>query len=68
MNDVTAFEERGYKGFCDNSAKALLLKSVTMGERGVKNNPCLPDVIYGRPNINIITTKVTVVDHLCVTH
>jgi hypothetical protein len=32
INDVTARQGRGYQGFCDNSTKALLLKSVTMGE------------------------------------
>jgi hypothetical protein len=31
INDVTAIGGRGYQGFCDNSIKALVLKSVTMG-------------------------------------
>jgi hypothetical protein len=31
-NDVTAVGRRGYQGLCDNITKALLLKSVTMGE------------------------------------
>jgi hypothetical protein len=30
--DVTALGGMGYQGFCDYSAKALVLKSVTMGE------------------------------------
>ncbi len=40
MNDVTALGGRGYQRFCDNSTKALLIKSVTMGEglsRIIKN-------------------------------
>ncbi len=44
------------QGFCDSSTKALVIKSVTMGE-GVKNCPKLRDVIYGRPfchNKNIL--------------
>ncbi len=36
INDVMAIGGRGYQGFCDNSIKALLLKSVTTGGRGVK--------------------------------
>ncbi len=31
INDVTALGERGYQRFCDDSTKALLLKSVTKG-------------------------------------
>ncbi len=31
ITDVAALGGRGYQGFCDNSIKALLLKSVTMG-------------------------------------
>ncbi len=31
--DVQALGGRGYQGFCDNSTKALLLKSVKMGGR-----------------------------------
>jgi hypothetical protein len=38
---------RGCQGFCDNSTRALVMKSVMMGEVGVKNNPNLRDVIYG---------------------
>ncbi len=33
--DITALGRRGYQGFCDNSTKALLLKSVT--RRGCQN-------------------------------
>ncbi len=32
IKDVTALGERVYQGFCDNSTKAFVLKSVTMGE------------------------------------
>ncbi len=49
INDVTALGGRGYQGFCDNSAKALVIKSVTMGGGSVKNDQILRDVIYGRP-------------------
>ncbi len=49
INDVTALGGRGYKGFCDNSTKALVLKSVTMGGASVINYQKLRDVIYGRP-------------------
>ncbi len=49
INDVTALGGRGYQEFCDNSTKALLIKSVTMGEGGVKNYEKLRDVNYGRP-------------------
>ncbi len=49
INDVTALGGRGYRGFCDNSSKALLIKSVTMRGGGVKNYEKLRDVIYGRP-------------------
>jgi hypothetical protein len=52
INDVTALggaPGRGYQGFCDNSTKALLIKSMTMGRGGVKNYQKLRDVIYGRP-------------------
>ncbi len=31
------FRGRGYQGFCDNSTRALALKSVTIGGGGVKN-------------------------------
>ena len=47
INDVTAQGGRGYQGFCDNSTKVLLLKSVTMAGGGVKIYPKLRDVIYG---------------------
>ena len=36
---------REYQGFCDNSTKAIVLKGVTMGGGGVKNNPKFRDVI-----------------------
>jgi hypothetical protein len=49
LGAVTALGEKGYQGFCDNSNKALLLKSVTMGGGGVENHRKLRDVIYGRP-------------------
>jgi hypothetical protein len=49
INDVTALGGRGYKGFCDESTKALVIKCVTMGGGGVKNDQILRDVIYGRP-------------------
>jgi hypothetical protein len=32
INDVTVLGGRGYQGFCDNSTKASVIKSVTMGE------------------------------------
>ena len=48
INDVTVLGGRGYQGFCDDSTKALVLKSVTMGGGGVKNYQKLRDVIYGR--------------------
>ncbi len=48
INEVTALGGRGYQGFCDNSTKALVIKSVTMGGGGVKNYQILRDVIYGR--------------------
>ena len=37
MNDVMALEGRGYQGFCDDSTRALVIKSVTVGKGGVKN-------------------------------
>ena len=41
------------QGFCEHSARDLVIKSVTMGGgpggRGVKNCPKLRDVINGRP-------------------
>ena len=40
---------RGNQGFCDNSTKALVLKSVTIGLGYVKNHQKMRDVIYGRP-------------------
>ncbi len=49
INDVTAIGGRGYQGFWDNSTKALLIKSVTIGGGGVKNYQKLRDVIYERP-------------------
>ena len=41
------------QGFCDDSTKALVLKSVTMGE-GIKHCIIFRDFIYGRSQI---TTK-----------
>ncbi len=38
---------RGYQGFCDDSTKALVIKSATMGEGVSKNYQLLRDVIYG---------------------
>jgi hypothetical protein len=32
IDEVTALGGRGYQGFCDDSTKALVIKSVTMGE------------------------------------
>ncbi len=32
INDVSVVGRRGCQGFCDNSTKAILMKSVTMGE------------------------------------
>jgi hypothetical protein len=49
INDVTVLGGRGYQGFCDDSTKALVLKSVTIGGGGVKNYQKIRDVIYGRP-------------------
>jgi hypothetical protein len=46
MYDVTVLEGRG-QGFCDNSTKPLVIKSV-MGEGG-QNSPKLCDVICARP-------------------
>ena len=46
INDVTVLE--GIYDF-DDSSKALVIKSVTMGGGGVKNYPELRDVIYGQP-------------------
>ena len=40
INDATVLGGRGYQGFCDNSTKALVLKTVTMGEgvsKSIKN-------------------------------
>jgi hypothetical protein len=41
--------EVGGQVFCDNSTKASVIKSVTMGKGGLKKFPKLRDVIYGRP-------------------
>jgi hypothetical protein len=49
INDVTALGGRGYQGFCNNSTKALLIKTVMMGGGGVKNYQKLRDVIFERP-------------------
>jgi hypothetical protein len=54
INDVTVVGGRGYQGFCDNSTKASVIKSVTIGEAGVINVPKLRGVIYGRPlNVSV---------------
>ena len=37
------------RGFCDDSTKALVIKSVTMGGDGVKNYQTLRDIVYGWP-------------------
>jgi hypothetical protein len=52
---------RGYQGFCDNSTKALLLKSATMGEGGIKNYQKLHDVIYGRPQTTHLNQGIAVI-------
>ncbi len=49
INDVKTLWRRGYEGFCDNSANALLLKRVTMGGGCVQNYQKLRDVIFGQP-------------------
>ncbi len=46
MTSRVALEGRGYQGFCDNSTKALLIKSVTMG--ACQELWKTRDVIYGR--------------------
>ncbi len=57
INDVAALGGRGYQWFCDNSVKALLLKSVTMGGRGVKNlNKKLRDVFYERTLLSSVSS------------
>ena len=48
INDVTALGE-GYQGFCGDSTEALVLKGMTMGVGGVKNDQKVRDVIYGWP-------------------
>ena len=51
INDVTVSGEEG-QGFCDDTTKALVIKSVMRGgdgQGGVKNYPKWRDVIYGRP-------------------
>ena len=35
INDVTVLGGKGYQGFCDDSTKALVLKSITMEGEGV---------------------------------
>ncbi len=49
LNYVTVAGGRGYRGFFDNSTRALLLKNVMMGREGVKNYQKLRGVIYGQP-------------------
>ncbi len=41
----------GYQGFCDDSNKFLLLKSVTLGGKGIKKDPKLRDAFHGWPLI-----------------
>jgi hypothetical protein len=36
INDFTVFRGEGYQGFCDDSNKVLLLKSVTIRGGGIK--------------------------------
>ena len=47
INDVTALGGRGYQRSCDNSTKALVVKSVMIGGGGVQNYLKLRDVIGG---------------------
>ncbi len=54
INDVTALGGREYLGFCEDSTKALVIKSVTKGGGGVKNYQILREVIYGRPHQSLI--------------
>jgi hypothetical protein len=59
----------GYQGFCDNSTKASVLKSVTMGGGVVKNYQKLRDIIYGRShtrhkNSNDYTVTITILTKL----
>ncbi len=37
MNDVTALGGKGYQGFCDDSTRVIVLKSVTIGKGVLKN-------------------------------
>ncbi len=60
MIDVAALGGRGYQGFCDDSTKALVTKSVTMGEGGVISYQILRDVIYERYLVkNITETQIS---------
>ena len=43
INDVTVLRGGG-QGFCDGSTKALVIKSVTMGEKIVQN--CVTSCMY----------------------
>ncbi len=56
----------GYQGFCDDSNKALLIKSVPMGGGVVKYYQILFDDIYGRPQSDPINrrTLVELVHHI----
>jgi hypothetical protein len=47
INDARALKGRGCQVFCDDSTMNLVMKSLTMGRGGVKNNPNKRDVIYG---------------------
>ena len=49
ISDVIAFGGRGGQGFCDDSTKTLVIKSVTLGGGRFKNKPKkISDIIYGQ--------------------
>ncbi len=48
-NDVTVLRKGGSQGFCDDSARAIVKKSITMGREGVNKLLKLRDAICGRP-------------------
>ncbi len=57
INDVMDLGDR-VKHFVMTALNlALVLRSVLMSEEGVKNCPNLRDVIYGRPQTNVIKKK-----------
>jgi hypothetical protein len=49
INEVTEQGKGAGERFCDESTRALVIKSVTTGGGGIKNVQNLLDVIYGRP-------------------